>query len=113
MIIRTPLLLLAGCLLATALAGCGNSGQADAAGEAARLCAVIGKTGLARQCRSDIPGSMINVVVNTEDDESARILCASIANGIRPQISGVAGSWELQIFSPYRGDKPLAHCPLH
>jgi hypothetical protein len=114
MAVRTPVLLFAGCILTAVLAGCGNSnGQATAAGDAARLCAAIGNTGLARQCRRDIPGSAINVVTDTEDDQAARNICTDIANRIRPLTSGLAGNWELQIFSPYRGDKPLAHCPLH
>jgi hypothetical protein len=111
MTVRTPVLLFTGCILTAVLVGCGNSGTQPATTN--KLCAAIRETGLARQCLINKPSGTIGIVADTEDDQAARTICADIENRIRPLTSGLAGSWELQVFSPYREDKPLAHCTLH
>jgi hypothetical protein len=54
----------------------------------------------------------VGIVIDT-NDEAARNLCAEIADKIKTLTAGLTDQWKLQIFSPYRDDKPLAACYLH
>ena len=56
---------------------------------------------------------MVSVVIESDDDEVARETCTKITTEIKPVSSRLSGTWQLQIFSPYRSDKQTAACPLH
>ncbi len=90
--------------------GCGSSQHQQAKAEAA-LCTAIMDTSLARQCR--VENSTAEVVIDSDDDEAGREACAKISSGISKFSAKLTGSWQLQIFSPYRTDKEIASCPLH
>ena len=100
------------------LAGCGEAGNqpgsaAGKAGESTRLaalCPAIGQTGLAGQCTLDMRENVVHVTIDSNDDETAREVCAAIATKTSPQSVELSGHWALQVFSPYRSDKPLAEC---
>ncbi len=94
--------------LTAALAGCGNADTA-AADETNKLCAAIKDTGHAQPCSVNPRDRTVNLVIDT-NDEAARNLCAAIANKIKP--TELSGQWKLQIYSPYRDDKPLVFCSL-
>jgi hypothetical protein len=99
-------------ILAVMLAGCGRSGtDAATAIETDRLCKAALSTGVAKQCSVNNLDSTVGIVIDT-DDEKARTLCAEIAGRIKPASAGLPDNWKLQIFSPYRDDKPLAACFL-
>jgi hypothetical protein len=99
-------------ILAVMLAGCGKSGtDAATAVETDRLCKAVLSTGVAKQCSVNHLDSTVAIVIDT-DDEKARTLCADIAGKIKPASAGLSDKWKLQIFSPYRDDKPLAACFL-
>jgi len=111
--LKSTVRLLVAIALSAALAGCG---QADtppvASAETNKLCGAIQDTGLAKKCAADNRNSTIGIVIDT-NDEAARNLCVDIANKIKPLTADLSGEWKLQIFSPYRDDKPLAYCTLH
>jgi len=69
------------------------------------------KTALTKQCSTSNLVNTVGIVVDT-NDEAARNLCGNIANRIRPLTSNFGNNWKLQIFSPYREDKPLAVCHI-
>ena len=99
-------------ILAAMLAGCGKSGtDAATAIETDSLCKAALSTGVAKQCSVNNLDSTVGIVVDT-DDEKARTLCADIAGKMKPATAGLSDKWKLQIFSPYRDDKPLAACFL-
>lgn len=97
-------------MLALTLAGCGVSHHEPAKAETA-LCTAVMDTGLAKQCTAG--NTMVSVVIESDDDEAARETCAKIITEIKPISSKLSGTWQLQIFSPYRSDKQTAACPLH
>ena len=97
-------------LLALTLAGCSGSPHESAKAETA-LCTAIMDTNLARQCK--VENSTAAVVIESDDDEAAREACAKISSGISKFSAKLSGSWQLQIFSPYRSDKEIASCSLH
>ena len=97
-------------MLALTLAGCGVSHHESAKAETA-LCTAVMDTGLAKQCTAG--NTMVSVVIESDDDEVAREICAKIALEIKPVSTKLSGNWQLQIFSPYRSDKQTAACPLH
>ncbi|MGA7748960.1 MAG: hypothetical protein WCA63_02320 [Gallionella sp.] len=99
--------------LSAALAGCGKADTHTAtAGETDRLCGAIIIAGYTKQCAVNKLDSTIGIVIDT-DDEKARNLCADIASKMKPTTADLSDKWRLQIFSPYRDDKPLAACFLH
>ena len=112
--IRTALLF---AVLALASTGCGNSSAQHAPGKAAddtsKLCPAIAAAGLAKRCTVDTGYGSVDVVVDSFDDEVARNVCAHIADKLSPLAARLSGPWKLQIFSPYRNDKPTATCVLH
>lgn len=111
---RTALLF---AILALTSTGCGNSETQQTPGKTAddtsKLCPAIAAAGLAKQCRVDTGYGSVDVVVDSFDDEVARNACAHIADKLSPLTAQLSGPWKLQIFSPYRSDKPTATCVLH
>ena len=106
--------ILAAIIIAAMLAGCGKS-AADAASANAKdkLCKAAIGTGFTKQCSYNNLDSTVSIVADTDDDQKARTLCADIAARMKPATAGLPDKWKLQIFSPYRDDKPLAACFLH
>jgi hypothetical protein len=103
------------------LAGCGNSdkqqepasGKPGAANDTSSLCPSIEGTGLAKQCAVNSRDSLVDVTIDSFDDEVARNICADIADKSAQLTAHLSGQWKLQVFSPYRSDKPMAACLLH
>lgn len=103
------------------LAGCGNSDKPQESAAAkpgvpddmAGLCSSIVGAGLAKQCSANSRESMVGVMIDSFDDEVARNVCADIVSKTTQQTAHLSGQWKLQVFSPYRSDKPLATCSLH
>jgi hypothetical protein len=99
--------------LCAALAACGKPDDLPAvAAQTDSLCKAIKDGGYTRQCSADPLDRTVGIVGNTDDDQAARELCAATANRMKPLGVGLPGQWKLQVFSPYRDDKPLAACPL-
>lgn len=100
-------------LLVTPMLGaCHRSGNIPALEQdAGRVCAAITRRGITPQCRANTIEGAIGVVIDT-DDEKARATCADIASQLKPLTAGFPANWKLEIFSPYRTDKPLASCFL-
>jgi hypothetical protein len=104
-----------------ALAGCGDSdkqqaatpGKSGTANDMSGLCAAITGTVLVKQCTINSRDSVIEVTIDSFDDEAARETCADIAKKTIQLAGHLSGQWKLQIFSPYRSDKPMAACFLH
>lgn len=100
--------------------GCGNSDKhqglpsetAGATKETPDLCSSIMVSGLAKQCAVNSRDSRVEVTIDSFDDEVARNVCAGIADETTPMTAHLSGQWKLQVFSPYRSDKPLATCIL-
>jgi hypothetical protein len=100
-------------VLPAMLGGCGKSDiPLSASAETNKLCGAIQGTGLTRQCVVSDRNNTVGIVIDT-NDEAARNLCVDIANKMKPLTADLSGQWKLQIFSPYRDDKPLAYCTLH
>ncbi|MGA9666831.1 MAG: hypothetical protein WBQ69_10335 [Gallionella sp.] len=101
-------------IVAATLAGCGKSATGAASANAKdNLCKAALGTGLTKKCSFNDLGSTVGIVIDTDDDQKARTLCADIAGKMRPATAGLSDKWKLQVFSPYRDDKPLAACYLH
>lgn len=122
---KTTLLLVILALFLT-ITGCGNSdsrqastpGKPGATDDTSRLCPSIEGLGLngqslAKQCSVDSRYSTVDVIIDSNDDEVARNICADAANKLAQLTAHFSGSWKLQIFSPYRSDKPMSTCVLH
>jgi uncharacterized lipoprotein YehR (DUF1307 family) len=118
---KTALLLVILALLLT-ITGCGNSSDSKqeskpeklgAADDTSKLCSSIKDYGLAKQCSVNSRYSTVDVTIDSYDDEVARNICASIAEKTAQLTAHFAGPWKLQIFSPYRSDKPMTNCLLH
>ena len=118
--IKTDLLPVILTLLLT-ISGCGNSdSQQDAAqrkpaaaDDTSQLCSSIEAAGLAKQCSVNSRNSTVEVIIDSNDDEVARNICAGAAEKLTQLTAHFSASWKLQVFSPYRSDKPLASCPLY
>ncbi|MBI3481289.1 MAG: hypothetical protein HY016_13200 [Nitrosomonadales bacterium] len=107
------LVLLTATALSATLSGCGKSETHSAAtDETNRLCGAILDTGLTKKCALNDRDNTVNIVINT-NDEAARSLCVDIANKVKPLTAELDSRLKLQVFSPYRDDKPLAYCALH
>jgi len=101
-------------ILSAALAACGKSENQPVASDVPnKLCEAMRDAGLAKQCTVNSLDSTFGIVADTDDDQKARTLCADIAQRMKPESAGLSDQWKLQIFSPYRDDKPLAACYLH
>lgn len=111
--LKNTTILLVTLALSASLAGCGKSDTPTAASDVTnKLCGAIQETGLTKHCAVDNRNSTVGIVIVT-NDEAARNLCVDIANKMKPLTAELSGQWKLQIFSPYRDDKPLAYCVLH
>jgi len=107
------IILFAALALPAMVAGCGKSDTRPVtSAETNKLCGAIQDTGLTKQCIANSLNNMVVIVIDT-NDEAARNLCVDIANKMKPLTSDLTGQWKLQIFSPFRDDKPLAYCMLH
>jgi hypothetical protein len=101
--------------------GCGKSdkqqepiaGVPGAAEDISGLCSSIEESGLAKQCTVNSRDNLASVMIDSFDDEVARDICADIAGKTTQLTARLSGQWKLQVFSPYRSDKPLATCPLN
>jgi uncharacterized lipoprotein NlpE involved in copper resistance len=108
-------------ILPLTIIGCGNSDSQQgavtpknaAADDTSRLCSAIEATGLAKQCAISSSDSTVHVMIDSNDDEVARNICADVTNRMAQQTAHLSARWMLQVYSPYRSDKPLAACPLH
>ena len=100
-------------VLPATLSGCGkHDSQPAATHETGKLCEAIKDAGFTGQCSVNSFNGTVGIVIDT-DDAKAINLCVDIANRIKPSTTELSGQWKLQIFSPYRVDKPLAYCVLH
>lgn len=97
------------------IGGCGKSVQpkAAAADDTSRLCSSIVSTGLTKQCAAYTSDSTVHITIDSFDDEAGRNACADVANRMAKLTADFSGKWMLQVYSPYRSDKPLATCPLY
>jgi len=103
------------------ISGCGNSDsqqgsvplKSAAADDTSQLCSSIEGTGLAKQCAVNNRDNTVHVTIDSFDDEAARNVCADVANKMAQLTARFSDRWMLQVFSPYRSDKPMATCPLH
>lgn len=79
--------------------------------EALGLCLILKGSGLTTHC--DITASIpsVDVTIDTNGKE-ARKMCLGISDMLAKDKSQFDGKWELRIFSPYSGDKPIAICQL-
>lgn len=116
---KSLVMLLALFALPVAISGCGHSGSQsssslpDSISGAVKLCTAIAGTGLTNRCEANASGNTLDVTIGSNDDEEARKRCAVIAGKLTQQTANLSGLWKLQVFSPYRSDKPLAVCSLH
>lgn len=101
--------------LTSTFTGCGKSNTPPpvAADKTDKLCAAIKDTGLTKRCIVSNSDSTIGITFDSNNDEMARRLCLTIADRMKPLTADFPGQWQLQIFSPYRDDKPLNYCFLH
>jgi hypothetical protein len=117
--VTKTVLLLVILALPITLPGCGDSdkqqaptsGRSGAVNDMPGLCLTIVGDGLAKQCVANSRDSVVEVTIDSFDDEVAREACAAIAKTIQ-LTAHVSGQWKLQVFSPYRSDKPMAACYL-
>jgi hypothetical protein len=108
------------------ITGCDNSdsqqesahGKPGAADDTSRLCSAIegpglNGQGLDKQCSVNSRDSTVAVFIDSYDDEVARNICTDIANKMTQLTAHFSASWKLQVFFPYRSDKPMATCLRH
>jgi hypothetical protein len=103
------------------LAGCDSSGnqkratpvEPGAANDTYGLCAAIEGDGLAKQCAFNSRDNVVDITIESFDDEVARNICSDIVNKTAHLTADLPGQWQLQVFSPYRSDKPITSCRLH
>ncbi|HTN94659.1 MAG TPA: hypothetical protein VMJ33_08770 [Gallionella sp.] len=103
------------------LGGCGDSGnqqeapsgKAGATNDMPDLCSFIVGGRFAVQCVVNSRDNVVEITINSFDDEVARNVCADIAAKTEHLAAHLSGQWKLQVFSPYRSDKALAACYLH
>jgi hypothetical protein len=100
------------CAFSAMLTGCGRSGSQPVNYETNRLCGAILDTGLTKQCLVNNQDSTVNIVIDT-NDEAARNLCIDIAGKTKSLTNGIPALWKLQIYTPYRTDKPVAVCKIN
>ncbi len=111
-------LLFATLALPVVVCGCGRSGSPspspDLAGDGDQLCAAINLTGLVQKCLISERDNMVDVVVDTGDDEKARRACAGLAKKVTKVAEELsAQGMKMRIYSPFRSDKALATCSLN
>ena len=111
---KNPALFLVTLALTVALAGCGKSDSPPVkTGNTSKLCEATKDSTLVMKCFVSDRDSTVGITIDTHDDEAARQMCIDFASKMKPLASGLSGQWKLQIFSPYRDDKPLSYCALY
>lgn len=110
---KNTTLLLATLTLSTMIAGCNPENQSPVAPEMAKkLCRAILNNGLSPLCMPSDEHQTIGIMLDSNDDEMARKLCAHVANKLKPMMTDFSGQWRLEVFAPLRNDKPLNYCVL-
>ena len=102
-------------------AGCGDSdrqyeassGKDGGTNDMQEICSFIQREKLAGQCVVDSRDNVVEITINSFDDETARNVCADIADKTEHLTTHLSGQWKLQVFSPYRSDKAMAACYFH
>jgi len=112
---KKTLLLLA---LILSMTACGNPdtqfGKPVAKDDTDKLCAALQNGNRAIKCAVQNRGSTVDLTLDTHDeDEVVRRSCEVLAGNMKQYVANFSGQWQLQIFSPYRDDKPIASCALH
>jgi hypothetical protein len=101
-------------ILSSMLAGCGKSETPPVkTGNTGKLCDAIKGSPLVMKCSVSNRDSAVAITIDTQDDEAARRICLDLAGRMRPLAAGLSGQWNVQIFSPYRDDRPLNYCALY
>ena len=81
--------------------------------DADKLCAAIKSNSAAIKCSVQNRGRTVDVTIDTHDeDEVVRKSCVVLADKTKQFAANFSGQWKLQIFTPYRDDKPIATCVL-
>lgn len=101
--------------------GCGQStsqqealaNKRAASDDTSGLCPAISGTGLTKQCTVNSRDGTVHVIIDNDDDQAARDVCAEVVSRVAQQTAALSARWMLQVYSPYRDDKPLAACPFH
>jgi len=100
--------------LAATLAGCGKTETPPAeTANTTKLCDAVKNLPSVMKCSVSNLDSAVAIIVDTQDDEAARKMCLDFAGRMRPLVTGLSGQWDIQIFSPYRDDRPLNYCALY
>ena len=112
--IRASFLLLL--LTAATISSCGQSGtqavhEQSVVDDAYKVCKAMTNTGLVSECTVHGFGRTVDVRIDTSGAE-ARKICAESSSMISKMTPRFAGQWQLQIFSPFSGEHPIAVCPL-
>ena len=108
-------------VLLAQLGGCGDSEKRheDSSAKAGgtngmqEICSFVMRERLAGQCVVNGRDNVVEITVDSFDDEVARNACADIAAKTEHLAAHLSGQWKLRVFSPYRSDKSLAACPLN
>ena len=84
---------------------------ADSDYSAHRLCAKFDATGLSSECK--VRTFAVDVTIDMARSE-ARKLCTEVSKLMAQRGYSFlpTGKWQLRIFSPYSGDRPIAACAL-
>jgi hypothetical protein len=100
-------------LAALLLFGCDDAKKAsnapDEVSDAFRACEAFKQTGLVSECNVHGFGRSIEVRIDTSGEEAQKMCPSSVAM-ILHYAPSLSGKWNLQIFSPFSGDHPLATC---
>jgi len=87
--------------------------EPGAANDVYGICTAIEGDRLAKQCAVNSRDNVVDVTIESFDDEVARNICSDIVNKTARITADLPGQWQLQVFSPYRSDKPITSCRLH
>jgi len=98
-------------LLATLLLQTSPAFPGDGLGNAYFVCDIFEKTGISTECKASNVTSTVDVIINTDAAEAAKV-CSTIANNMAQKGRSFGGQWQLRIFAPDRADEPLAACGL-
>jgi hypothetical protein len=90
-----------------------SSGSPDAVDAAFGVCDMMGNTSVVSECDVQGWGSTVDVTIDTVGTEAIE-MCSDTTTLIAARTSLFSGKgWQLRIFSPYSGDRPLASCAFH
>lgn len=91
--------------------------QDDVVSDAFRVCTAFEGTDVVSDCNVSGWGHAVEVTIDTRGAEAIK-MCRESANEIAQMTDSFAQSradgypWELKIFSPFSGDRPLASCEI-